>query len=39
MEQTVEEAERFFDGLCQNTQENRKKRKTELKKTGIAPIV
>ena len=22
---------RFFDGLCQNTQKNRKKRKTELK--------
>ena len=41
MEQTVEEAKknRFFDGLCQNTQKNRKKRKTELKKTGIAPIV
>ena len=30
---------RFFDGLCQNTQKNRKNRKTELKKTGIAPIV
>ena len=39
MEQTVEEAIRFFDGLWQNTQKNRKNRKKELKKTGIAPIV
>ena len=40
MSQNVEEAKNGSSSVCdRNTQKKLKNRKTELKKTGIAPIV